>query len=108
MNPRNLNAHVERAIRQSGNEQITGIKVISANQLKSGDLSVARPAVARRRPFAHTQRTAYSGLGREPRSEIRRMACWTPPASAHAPQRRPIFEDVRCRAESDGAHTMHL
>ncbi|KAG9197704.1 hypothetical protein G6514_001131 [Epicoccum nigrum] len=40
MNPRNLNAHVERAIAQSGNENITSIKVLSSNQLKSGDLSI--------------------------------------------------------------------
>jgi hypothetical protein len=40
MNPRNLNAHVERAIRQSGNENISSIKVLSSNQLKSGDLSI--------------------------------------------------------------------
>jgi hypothetical protein len=31
MNPRNLNAHVERAIAQSGNENIRGIKVLSSN-----------------------------------------------------------------------------
>ena len=40
MNPRNLNAHVERAIAQSGNENIVRIKVLSSNQLKSGDLSI--------------------------------------------------------------------
>jgi hypothetical protein len=40
MNPRNLNAHVERAIAQSGNEHINSIKVLSSNQLKSGDLSI--------------------------------------------------------------------
>jgi hypothetical protein len=40
MNPRNLNAHVERAIAQSGNENISGIKVLSSNQLRSGDLSI--------------------------------------------------------------------
>ncbi|KAK5105884.1 hypothetical protein LTR62_001943 [Meristemomyces frigidus] len=40
MNPRNLNAHVERAIVNSGNEQIMSIKVMSSNQLKSGDLSI--------------------------------------------------------------------
>jgi hypothetical protein len=40
MNPRNLNAHVERAIAQSGNENIDSIKVLSSNQLRSGDLSI--------------------------------------------------------------------
>ncbi|EMD60748.1 hypothetical protein COCSADRAFT_97718 [Bipolaris sorokiniana ND90Pr] len=40
MNPRNLKAHVERAIEQSGNENIVGVKIVSSNQLKSGDLSV--------------------------------------------------------------------
>ncbi|KAF1934128.1 uncharacterized protein M421DRAFT_388533 [Didymella exigua CBS 183.55] len=40
MNPRNLNAHVERAIAQSGNNNIARIKVLSLNQLKSGDLSI--------------------------------------------------------------------
>jgi hypothetical protein len=40
MNPRNLNAHVERAIAQSRNENISGIRVLSSNQLRSGDLSI--------------------------------------------------------------------
>ena len=40
MNPRDLNAHVERAITQSGNENIANIKILSSNQLKSGDLSI--------------------------------------------------------------------
>jgi dGTP triphosphohydrolase len=40
MNPRNLDAHVERAIAQSGNENIDNIKVLSSNQLRSGDLSI--------------------------------------------------------------------
>jgi hypothetical protein len=40
MNPRNLKAHVERAIAQSGNENIASIKILSSNQLKSGDLSI--------------------------------------------------------------------
>ena len=40
MNPRNLNAHIERAIAQSGTENISGIKVLSSNQLRSGDLSI--------------------------------------------------------------------
>ncbi|KAF2245047.1 hypothetical protein BU26DRAFT_490157 [Trematosphaeria pertusa] len=40
MNSRNLKAHVERAIEQSGNENITNTKIVSSNQLKSGDLSI--------------------------------------------------------------------
>ena len=40
MNLRNLNAHIERAIAQSRNENISGIKVLSSNQLRSGDLSI--------------------------------------------------------------------
>ena len=40
MNPRNLKAHVERAITQSRNENIVNIKILSSNQLKSGDLSI--------------------------------------------------------------------
>lgn len=40
MNPRNLKAHVERAIEQSENEHVANIKVMSSNQLKSGDLSI--------------------------------------------------------------------
>ncbi|KAJ3454642.1 hypothetical protein MRS44_013242 [Fusarium solani] len=40
MNPRNLKAHVDRAIEQSGNEHIQKIKIASSNQLKSGDLSI--------------------------------------------------------------------
>ncbi|KAK0342681.1 hypothetical protein LTR59_016950, partial [Friedmanniomyces endolithicus] len=35
MNPRNLIAHVERAIQSSGNEQIMNVEVMSSNQLKS-------------------------------------------------------------------------
>ncbi|KAJ6437601.1 zinc knuckle [Purpureocillium lavendulum] len=40
MNPRNLKAHIDRAIEQSSNEHINKIKVASSNQLKSGDLSI--------------------------------------------------------------------
>jgi hypothetical protein len=40
MNPRNLNAHVEHAIAQNGNENISSIKVLSSNRLRSGDLSI--------------------------------------------------------------------
>jgi len=39
-NPRNLQNHVNRAIEQSGNKHIERIRVASANQLKSGDLSI--------------------------------------------------------------------
>nr|XP_036581842.1 zinc knuckle [Colletotrichum truncatum]KAF6790285.1 zinc knuckle [Colletotrichum truncatum] len=40
MNPRSLKAHVDRAIEQSNNEHIRKLKTVSANQLKSGDLSI--------------------------------------------------------------------
>jgi hypothetical protein len=40
MNPRNLKAHVDRAIAQSENEHLVSLKIMSANQLKSGDLSI--------------------------------------------------------------------
>lgn len=40
MSPRSLKAHVDRAIEQSNNEHINKIKVVSSNQLKSGDLSI--------------------------------------------------------------------
>ncbi|KAI1359310.1 hypothetical protein F5Y08DRAFT_344830 [Xylaria arbuscula] len=40
MNPRSLKAHIDRAIEQSNNEHIVNIKVVSSNQLKSGDLSI--------------------------------------------------------------------
>lgn len=46
MNPRNLKAHVDRAIEQSGNEHIENIKVASSNQLKSGDLSIKTTTTA--------------------------------------------------------------
>ena len=39
MYPRNLNAHVERAIAQRGNENTAQIKAFSSKQLKSGNLS---------------------------------------------------------------------
>lgn len=40
MNSRELKAHIDRAIAQSGNEHISSIKIASSNQLKSGDLSI--------------------------------------------------------------------
>jgi hypothetical protein len=40
MNPSNLKVHVQRAIEQSSNENIVNVKIVSSNQLKSGDLSV--------------------------------------------------------------------
>jgi hypothetical protein len=40
MNPRNLKAHIERALTQSENEHVSNIKIMSTNQLKSGDLSI--------------------------------------------------------------------
>jgi len=39
-NPRTLQSHVDRAIEQSKNIHIENIRVVSANQLKSGDLSI--------------------------------------------------------------------
>lgn len=39
-NPRTLQSHVDRAIEQSRNKHIEHIRVASANQLKSGDLSI--------------------------------------------------------------------
>lgn len=40
MNPYNLKAHEERALAQSGNENLVNVKMVSSNQLKSGDLSI--------------------------------------------------------------------
>ncbi|KAM5350889.1 hypothetical protein ACJZ2D_017140 [Fusarium nematophilum] len=40
MSPRSLKSHVDHAIEQSNNEHIEKIKVVSSNQLKSGDLSI--------------------------------------------------------------------
>ena len=40
MNPRNLKSHIERALEQSQNEHIAYVKIMSSNQLKSGDLSL--------------------------------------------------------------------
>jgi hypothetical protein len=40
INPSNLKMHVQRAIEQSGNENIVNVKIVSSNQLKSGDLSI--------------------------------------------------------------------
>ncbi|GKT61208.1 hypothetical protein ColTof4_01299 [Colletotrichum tofieldiae] len=40
MNSRSLKAHVDRAIEESSNEHIRKLKAVSANQLKSGDLSI--------------------------------------------------------------------
>jgi hypothetical protein len=40
INPRNLKAYVNRTVERSENEYVRSTKVVSANQLKSGDLSV--------------------------------------------------------------------
>jgi hypothetical protein len=40
MNPSNLTLHIQRAIEQSGNENIASVKIVSSNQLKSEDLSI--------------------------------------------------------------------
>ncbi|KAH0601131.1 hypothetical protein MHUMG1_00002 [Metarhizium humberi] len=40
MSPRSLKAHIDRAIEQSNSEHIQRIKVVSSNQLKTGDLSI--------------------------------------------------------------------
>lgn len=39
-NPHNLKSHIERALEQSQNEHIAHVKIMSSNQLKSGDLSL--------------------------------------------------------------------
>jgi hypothetical protein len=46
MTPRNLKAHIDRAIEQSNNEHIRHIKVATSNQLKSGDLSIKATIIA--------------------------------------------------------------
>jgi hypothetical protein len=46
MTPRALKAHIDHAIEQSENTHITGIKVVSTNQLKSGDLSIKAATTA--------------------------------------------------------------
>ncbi|EWZ77878.1 hypothetical protein FOWG_17750 [Fusarium oxysporum f. sp. lycopersici MN25] len=40
MSPRSLKSHVDLAIAQSSNEHIEKIKVVSSNQIRSGDLSI--------------------------------------------------------------------
>ncbi|KAH6976507.1 hypothetical protein BKA56DRAFT_688277 [Ilyonectria sp. MPI-CAGE-AT-0026] len=40
MNPRSLKSYVDHAIKQSSNEYIEKIRVVSSNQLKSGNLSI--------------------------------------------------------------------
>jgi hypothetical protein len=39
-NPRTLQSYVDREIEQSKNEHIENMRVVSAKQLKSGDLSI--------------------------------------------------------------------
>jgi hypothetical protein len=39
-NPRNLQSHLDRVIKQSKNKHIENIQVVSANQPRSGDLSI--------------------------------------------------------------------
>lgn len=76
MNQRDLKAQVERAIQQSEHEQINSIKVMSSNQLRSGDLGIrttgSREAQILR---THMQKTGFIASWREPRSGIQRMAC---------------------------------
>jgi hypothetical protein len=40
MNPSSLRLHVQRTIEQSGNDNTASVKIVSSNQLKSGDLSI--------------------------------------------------------------------
>ncbi|PZD22789.1 hypothetical protein A1F97_11320, partial [Pyrenophora tritici-repentis] len=40
MNRNDLNLQVQRAIEQSDNDTIASVKIVSSNQLKSGDLSI--------------------------------------------------------------------
>ncbi|KAH4132227.1 hypothetical protein HBH45_181790 [Parastagonospora nodorum] len=53
-----LNAHAERTITQSGNENITHRKVISSNQLKSRDLSIKTAGVHKGRDTDHHIRSS--------------------------------------------------
>ncbi|PCD25894.1 hypothetical protein AU210_012328 [Fusarium oxysporum f. sp. radicis-cucumerinum] len=46
MSPRSLKSHVDLAIEQSSNEHIENIKVVSSNQLRSGDLSIKTASTA--------------------------------------------------------------
>ncbi|EXL90128.1 hypothetical protein FOIG_16598 [Fusarium odoratissimum NRRL 54006] len=46
MSPRSLKSHIDLAIEQSSNEHIENIKVVSSNQLKSGDLSIKTATTA--------------------------------------------------------------
>ncbi len=51
MNPRNLKAHVDQAIAQSENEHITNLGIMSANQLKSRDLSIRTATSSKIQPL---------------------------------------------------------
>ncbi|KAH6949613.1 hypothetical protein DER45DRAFT_494880, partial [Fusarium avenaceum] len=46
MSPRSLQPHADFAIEQSSNEHIEKIKVVSSNQLKSGELSIKTATTA--------------------------------------------------------------
>ncbi|KAL3587387.1 hypothetical protein FPOAC2_13283 [Fusarium poae] len=46
MNPCSLKAHVDRAIERSNNKNINKLRAVSANQLKSGDLSIKTATTA--------------------------------------------------------------
>lgn len=63
MNPSSLKAHVERAIAQSGNERIKEIKIMSANQLKSGDLSIKTTSSIETQNLRETADTWASLIG---------------------------------------------
>ena len=71
MNRNDLNLQVQRAIEQSNNDTIASVKIVSSNQLKSGDLSIKTASsseVETLRQFADDwahcigSGTAYRGL----------------------------------------------
>ena len=87
MNPRNLKAHVERAIAQSGNENIISFKILSSNQLKSGDFSIKTATSNKVEALNSLQTTGSTVLATGPQYVSRRMesshtvyapALWTP------------------------------
>ena len=63
MNPRSLEAHIERAIAQSGTDSIQSAKIMSCNQLKSGDLSIKAASSAEAQVLRESAETWASLIG---------------------------------------------
>jgi hypothetical protein len=66
-NLHNLDAHVERAIAQSGNETIAHVKVLSSNQLRRGGLSIKTATNGEQEALKQPTDDPFTASATEPR-----------------------------------------